>query len=63
MIDAGNGKILSSAYESPKKEAAERAKDAPAEETELTPVRRLIGRPTSLLAVNPAPVPASSPRK
>jgi hypothetical protein len=29
MIDAGNGKVLSSAYESPKKEAAEKAKDAP----------------------------------
>lgn len=28
MIDAGNGKVLSSAYESPKKEAAEKAKDA-----------------------------------
>jgi hypothetical protein len=29
MIDAGNGKLLSSVYESPKQEAAEKAKDTP----------------------------------
>lgn len=28
MIDAGDGKVLSSAYESPKKEASEKAKEA-----------------------------------
>ncbi len=30
MVDAGNGKILSSAYETPEKEAAEKAKDGAA---------------------------------
>lgn len=29
MVDAGNGKVLSSAYESPKKEAAEKARATP----------------------------------
>jgi hypothetical protein len=33
MIDAGNGKVLSSAYESPKKEAAEKAKDTPSKKS------------------------------